>query len=77
MASKKKPAGPPEKVFVAGIVKDAAAFLYYVDKHGNVMRMARGVAKAKTEQLVETGIKREKGYDYFVDDDGDVSREPE
>ncbi len=77
MASKKKPAGPPEKVFVAGIQKDANAYLYYVDKQCNVVRMARGVAKAKTEIGVVTGLKREKGYDYFVDDDGDVSREPE
>jgi hypothetical protein len=39
--------------------------------------MARGVAKAKTEVIVVTGLKREKGWDYFIDDDGDVSREPE
>jgi hypothetical protein len=39
--------------------------------------MERGVAKAKTEILVSTGLKREKGWDYFVDDDGDVAREPE
>jgi hypothetical protein len=77
MATKKKPAGSPEKVFAAGIQRDDAMWLYYVDKHCNVVRMARGVARAKTEVVVVTGLKRDKGFDYFVDDDGDVSREPE
>jgi hypothetical protein len=77
MATKKKSSGPPEKVHKAGIQKDDKAWLYYVDKQCNVVRMARGVAKAKTEVIVVTGLKREKGWDYFVDDDGDVAREPE
>lgn len=77
MAAKKKASGPPEKVFTAGIVRDETKFLYYVDKQCNVVRMARGVAKAKTEIIVKTGLKREKGFDYFVDADGDVAREPE
>lgn len=77
MASKKKPETPPEKVFVAGVKKDEAKFLYYVDKQCNVVRMERGVAKAKTEVIVKTGLKREKGFDYFLDNDGDVAREPE
>lgn len=77
MATKKKPAGEPEKVHKAGLQKDDAAWLYYVDKQCNVVRMARGVAKAKTEVVVVTGLKREKGWDYFVDNDGDVAREPE
>jgi len=77
MATKKKPAGAPEKVHKAGIQKDDKAWLYYVDKQCNVVRMARGVAKAKTEVIVVTGLKREKGWDYFIDDDGDVAREPE
>jgi hypothetical protein len=77
MATKKKPAGPAEKVFQAGLQKDPVAYLYYVDKQCNVVRMARGVAKAKTEVILTTGLKREKGWDYFVDDDGDVAREPE
>ena len=77
MAAKKKPSGPPEKVHKAGIVRDETAYLYYVDKHCNVVRMARGVAKAKTEVIVTTGLKREKGFGYFIDADGDVAREPE
>lgn len=79
MASKKVkvPPGPPEKVFKAGINKDDSKYLYYVDKQCNVVRMARGVAKAKTEIIAVTGLKREKGWDYYVDPDGDVSREPE
>ncbi len=79
MASKKAkvPAGPPEKVFKAGIARDDGRYLYYVDKQCNVVRMARGVAKAKTEIIVVTGLKRDKGWDYYVDGEGDVSREPE
>ncbi len=77
MATKKKPGGTPEKVFAAGLARDDAAWLYYVDKHCNVVRMARGVAKARTEIVVVTGLKRDKGFDYFIDDDGDVAREPE
>ncbi len=76
MASK-KPKPPPEKVFTAGIQQDKARFLYYVDRQCNVVRMERGTAKAKTEIVTVTGLKREKGWDYFVDDDGDVAREPE
>ncbi|MBM4281139.1 MAG: hypothetical protein FJ137_10400 [Deltaproteobacteria bacterium] len=78
MATKKKPgAAPPEKLVTAGIARDATRYLYYVDKRCNVVRMERGVAKAKTEIILVTGLKREKGFDYFVDDDGDVAREPE
>jgi hypothetical protein len=74
MESKKAPA---EKVHKARIQRDDAKFLYYVDKRCNIVRMARGVPRAKTEILVVTGLKREKGWDYFVDADGDLAREPE
>jgi hypothetical protein len=79
MASKRQrvPPGPPEKVFQAGIARDDAKYLYYVDKQCNVVRMERGVARARTEIVVVTGLKRERGWDYFVDPEGDVSREPE
>ena len=80
MATKKKAADGargPEKVHRAGIARDDANYLYYVDKQCNVVRMDRGVPKAKTEVIVTTGLKREKGWDYFVDADGDVAREAE
>jgi hypothetical protein len=79
MASKKKPAAdtPPEKILVAGLVKDDAKYLYYIEKNGDVVRMPRGVAKAKTEVILKTGLKRERGYMYYVDADGDISREPD
>lgn len=76
MASK-KPKQPAEKVFTAGIAQDKTKYLYYVDRQCNVVRMERGVPKAKTEVIAVTGLKREKGWDYFLDDDGDVAREPE
>jgi hypothetical protein len=81
MASKKKdPAtagAGPEKVFKAGIAKDPEKFLYMVERNGDVVSMQRGVARAQTVVLVRTGIKRERGWMYYVDDDGDVSREPD
>jgi hypothetical protein len=78
MATKKKAASaPPEKMVKAGLPRDATKYLYYVDKQCNVVRMERGVARAKTEVILVTGLKREKGFDYFLDDDGDVAREPE
>jgi len=73
----KKPKGPPEKILDCGLDKDDEAFLYFVDKRGNVTRMARGVAKARTEVILVTGIKRERGYMYYLDDDGDLVREPD
>ena len=76
MASK-KPKQPAEKVFAAGVQQDKSRYLYYVDRQCNVMRMERGTARAKTEVVAVTGLKREKGFDYFLDDDGDVAREPE
>lgn len=76
MASK-KPKPPAEKVFAAGIQQDRSKFLYYVDRQCNVVRMERGIAKARTEVITVTGLKREKGWDYFLDDDGDVARELE
>ena len=76
MASK-KPKLPPEKVLRCGIERDDDKYLYYVDRRCNVVRMVRGVPKAATEVIVETGLKREKGFMYYVDDDGDVAKEPD
>jgi hypothetical protein len=73
----KKPKGEVEKVHKAGLPRDDAKFLYYVDKNGDVVRMERGVPKAKSEVVLKTGLKREKGWGYFLDADGDVAREPE
>ena len=72
MATKKPPA---EKVLEAGVERDDEKFLYYLDKRGNVMRMERGVARAKTEVILKTGLKREKGFMYYLDDNGDICRE--
>ena len=78
MATKKaKGDGAVEKVYQAGLPRDDAKYLYYVDKSGDVVRMERGVPKAKSEVVLKTGLKREKGWGYFLDADGDVAREPE
>jgi hypothetical protein len=66
-----------EKILKTAITKDDEKYLYFVDKRCNIVRMARGVAKAPCEVLVETGLKRAKGYMYYVDDDGDLVREPD
>jgi hypothetical protein len=77
VASKKKAVAPPQKVALLGINKDVVGYLYYVDRQGNVVRMQRGIAKAKTEIIAAAAVVRERGFDYYLDDDGDVVCEPE
>jgi hypothetical protein len=77
VATKKKADKPVEKVASLGLARDNTQFLYFIDRQGNVVRMSRGTAKAKTDILVPNAVVRAKGYDYFVDDDGDVAREAE
>jgi hypothetical protein len=77
MASK-KPKGPPVKVLECGLDKDDDKFVYFVDRRGNLLRMERGVARAKSEVVIEKAVeKREKGYMYYLDDDGDLVKEPD
>ena len=66
------------KVATVG-VKREAGFLYYLDKQGDVSRvaMARGggrQARNKPEKVAKAGVKREDGFLYFIDKDGDVAR---
>lgn len=76
MASK-KPVGPPEKVLRCGIAKDDA-YVYFVERNGDLVRMQRGVIRAGTEVVIAQAIeKREKGYMYYLDDDGDLVKEPD
>lgn len=63
-----------EKILRCGIERDDENWLYFVDRRCNIMRMQRGVPRAKTELLVETDCKREKGYMYYLDEDGDLVR---
>lgn len=77
MAAKKGPQVQPEKVLRCGLEKDDAKYVYYVDKRGNLLRMERGVAKAQTEIVLAKAIKRERGFMYYLDDDGDLVREPD
>jgi hypothetical protein len=76
-APAKKPKAPPEKVLACGLDKDDDKYLYFVDKRGNITRMARGVAKAQTEIILKTGIRRQRGFMYYLDDEGDLVREPD
>lgn len=70
-----------QKVAKAGVKKEAG-YLYFIDKSGNIARvaMARGGrkkgAKGKKEIVAKTAVKKESGYLYFVDKSGDVSRAP-
>lgn len=85
-SAQKKPAKPsaktkraeaaPEKVAALGIEKDER-FVYFVDRRGNLLRMERGVAKPSCDIVMEKVVRREKGYLYFLDDDGDLVREPD
>lgn len=76
MATKKAPASPPEKVLKCGIAKDEDKYVYFVDRRGNLTQMARG-GKGECVVLVEKAIKREKGWMYYLDDEGDLVREPD
>lgn len=78
MASKKAPAkGEPEKVLRCGIEKDDARYVYFVDRRGNLMRMERGVPKPAMDVVIEKAVKRERGFMYYLDDDGDLVKEPD
>jgi hypothetical protein len=67
----------PELVLKAGIKRDDDKYLYYVDRQCNILRMPRGVQRAKAETLVVTKLKRERGFMYYLDDQGDLVREPD
>ena len=74
MATKKaKPV--VEKLLKCGIERDDKNWLYLVDRRCNILRMERGVPKARTETILETDLKREKGFMYFLDQDGDLVRQ--
>jgi hypothetical protein len=53
----------PEKVAQLSLTRDDSKYLYYIDKLGSVVRMQRGVAKAKTDVLVARAVVRERGFD--------------
>ena len=59
MASRDK--GAPkdaEKILRCGVDQDPARYLYYVDKKGNVVRMERGVPKAKFRSRPRSSLGR-------------------
>lgn len=66
-----------EKVLRCGIEKDDERFVYFVDRRGNLLRMERGVQKPACDVLLEKAVKRERGYMYYLDDDGDLVKEPD
>ncbi|MFZ9886776.1 MAG: hypothetical protein ACO3JL_04665 [Myxococcota bacterium] len=73
----KKVTGTPEKVLRCGVEKDDERYVYFVDRRGNLMRMERGGPKPRCDVVLERAIRREKGYMYYLDDDGDLVREPD
>ena len=58
-------------------IKREKGFLYFLDKKGNVAKVAmkRAGKKADKKQTVvaKTGIKRKTGYLYFIDKKGNVA----
>lgn len=77
MASKKTASTGPEKVLRCGVEKDDERYVYFVDRKGNLLRMERGVKKPGCDVLIEKAIQRERGYMYYLDDDGDLVKEPD
>lgn len=77
MATKKTASGSAkEKVLVLGLEKDER-FVYFVDRRGNLVRMERGVPKAPCAIVRERAVKRERGFMYYLDEDGDLVKEPD
>lgn len=64
------------KVIAKTGIKREKGFLYFVNKKGDVAKvaMARGGKKTnkKQEIVAKCGIKRQVGYLYYVDKKGDV-----
>jgi hypothetical protein len=48
--------------------------MYYINKDGDVWKFPRGGGK-KTK-VCQAGLKREKGFLYFIDKDGDIACAP-
>lgn len=57
-----------EKVAKVGIVKSKGK--YFVDDRGDIIGEYNGL----TKRVAKVGLKRQEGYVYFVDDEGDISR---
>ena len=60
-------------------VKKVKGYLYFVDKKGNVARVAmsragRKKGKAKVEVVAKAGVKKVPGFLYFIDSKGHVAR---
>jgi len=67
-----------EKIVKVGLVRDYRNYLYFIDGTGNVCRRAKG-GSGTTEILrsaASLGFTREKGWLYYIDKEGDVSRSP-
>lgn len=78
MATKKTKEAPtaPEKVLTLGLECDHENFVYFVDRRGNLTRMGRG-GKGGMDVIMAKAVKREKGFMYYLDEDGDLVREPD
>lgn len=60
-----------EKVLELGLPRPEG-WLYFVTGDGSVYKVQNGQQELATEEKVQ----REKGFNYFVDTDGDVARKP-
>lgn len=67
-----------EKVAKLGVTREND-FIYYVADAAvwKVARSRRGVPKGRPEKVAEGNFEMDSDYVYFVDEDGDVSREAE
>ena len=57
-------------------IKREKGFLYFVDKKGDVAKVAMARSGKKTDKkqqiVAKCGVKRQTGYLYYVDKNGDV-----
>lgn len=57
-----------EKVAKVGIIKGKGK--YFINEGGEIIKEYNGL----TERIAKVGIKKQEGYVYFVDNEGDISR---
>ncbi|MBU1200959.1 MAG: hypothetical protein KJ583_01345 [Nanoarchaeota archaeon] len=55
--------------------------MYFIDKQGDISRVKMAESRSdkgskKHEKIVKVGLKKEKGYLYYLDKDGCIARSP-
>ena len=63
----------PEVVVELNLERDHKTYLYFVDRHGNVMRKRKD-KQGDSEVLHAKAVQRDPQYLYFINKDGHICR---